>query len=786
MSDKDVDYSINADPTPFQKGMEQAAAAAKGGTDKIKGHFDQVGKAFDEVQKKLLVITAIVSGGAFFKAAIEQTNKMTGEAMSLSKRLGITGEQAAALNTALGDIGSDADTYIGAFDKFAKQIKTNEDSLRDMGLQTRDANGNLRDSQQLFQEALQKVTEYKPGLDQTTAAMTLFGKGVEDAMKLQRLNNDVIEQAKEKNQELGLTLTQEGVQASRAYKAAMNDVGDVLDAVQVNIGRAVMPVFTELGEYFAKSGPYVVNVFKIALTGLLGVFEVIKGAVKSVAGVIFEAINTIVDVGGLLSEIFSKMFSGDFSGAYAAAKNIGTRLGQAVTNAFANFVESGNDTEAAMKRHMERVWGEGTAVAAPKGGNKRMPKTETQETAKKDPGFMKYYEAALEEEKRLATERDAIHGMSKEAELKYWQDLLQYAQLTEGDKVAVTKKATEARIALLREEAQQANQLGELAVAAWQARELAKVQAAESDAQLQQQLGRIGQDELLRQEIDFEQRRAQIKRTAIEANLAALDPARDPVQVAQLNNQLETLETEHQAKLQQIRGQVAVQQMQVWNDLTDRMSGLWDKGIQAMLNGTLTFRGAMQAIFSELTGWFAKAVVGEMLKKWLAGKAAQLAATLTGIGAEKTAQAAGSAATVALKATEATAVVGANAAEAASGAAASQAPIPFVGPGLAAAAFAAVLAMVMGAKGQIKSARGGMDIPAGVNPLTQLHEKEMVLPAHIAQPMRDMLANGGPSGAAPTINLTGHPMPGNYFMIHRDSLVAAINSAHRDGALKLR
>lgn len=784
MSDKSVDYSVTADPTPFKQGMEAAASAAKGGADKIKGHFDQVGKAFEEVQKKLLVISAIVAGGTFFKEAIAATNKMTSETMNLSKRLGITGAEASALNTALGDIGSDSDTYIGAFDKFAKQIKTNEQGLRDMGLQTRDANGNLRESSQLFQEALQTVGQFKPGLDQTTAAMTLFGKGVDDAMKLQKLNNDVLEQARQKNEELGLTISQEGVEASKAYKAAMNDVGDVLNAVQVNIGRAVMPVFTELGEYFASTGPYVVAVFKGAITGLLGAFEAVKAAVKTVTGVIFEAFNTIIDVGGLLGEVFSKLWAGDFSGAYEAAKGVGARMAQAWRNAFANFIDSGNEAEAAMKRHMDRIWGKGTEVAKPKGGTRRMAEQDTEAKAKKDPSFMKYYEAALEEEKRLASERDAVHGLSKEAELKYWEDLLQYAQLTETDKVAVTKKASEARIALLRDEAQQANQLGELAVAAWQARELAKVQAAEADAQLQQQLGRIGQDDLLRQEIEFEERRAQIKRTAIEANLAALDPTRDTVQVAQLNNQLEALELEHQAKLQQIRGQVAIQQNQVWSDLTDRMSGLWDKGIQAMLNGTLTFKGAMQAIFTELAGWFARAVVGEMVKKWLAGKAAQLAASLAGITAEKSAQAAGSAATVAIKATEATAVVGANAAEAASGAAASQAPIPIVGPGLAAAAFAAVLAMVMGAKGQIKSARGGMDIPAGVNPLTQLHEQEMVLPKEQANVIRDMANGGGGSqGGAVNVTIAAHPMPGNYFMVHRDQLVAAIKSAKRSFAL---
>lgn len=43
----------------------------------------------------------------------------------------------------------------------------------------------------------------------------------------------------------------------------------------------------------------------------------------------------------------------------------------------------------------------------------------------------------------------------------------------------------------------------------------------------------------------------------------------------------------------------------------------------------------------------------------------------------------------------------------------------------------------------LPSAEGGFDIPAGVNPLTQLHEKEMVLPAEHAETIRSMGGGGG-------------------------------------------
>jgi hypothetical protein len=98
--------------------------------------------------------------------------------------------------------------------------------------------------------------------------------------------------------------------------------------------------------------------------------------------------------------------------------------------------------------------------------------------------------------------------------------------------------------------------------------------------------------------------------------------------------------------------------------------------------------------------------------------------------------------------------VTAHALEAGSGAAASQAGIPIVGPALAAAAMTAMVGTVMGLMSSMPSASGGFDIPAGLNPVTQLHEKEMVLPAHIAEPLRQNLAGGGGLGGDVHMHVT--------------------------------
>lgn len=757
-SNKNVDYTITADAAGFASAMDKAASSASRSADTIKSQFDQVGKAFEHVQGKMLMLAAVVGGGKFFKDAIADANKLTGETMALGKRLGLTGDDASALNTALGDIGSDSETYIGAFEKFAKQLKTNEDGLQAMGLQTRDANGHLRDSKTLFQEALQTVGEYRPGLDQTTAAMTLFGKGVDDAMKLQKLNNQLLEDAKAKNEELGFTVSQEGVAASKAYKAAMNDVGDVLTAVNNVVGQAVMPVFTELANYFASTGPYVINVFKGALTGLLVVFEYVKGAVKAVANVIFETLNFWMDAIPKLGEIIVKVIKGDYSGAAQAGKELGARIGQAFTNGFSEFVETGNSVDRAVQGHLQRVWGKGTPVAAPKGGGKTMGEFKPGSTAAakedkdKTPNAMPFYEEMLAQERELATQRDAIHGMSKEAELKFWSDILATAKLTGDEETAVAKKVSQARIELLKHEALQAQEIGKIALGQWQEQELGKVEIDAETARQRQAMGEITQQQLLQQELVFEDRKHQIRMTAAQSALQMLDPQKDPVQVAQLNAQLEGMELQHQQRMLQIRGQIAQQTKResdaFWTDITGRASRLWDQGIQAMMNGTLTWRNAMKAVGTEVIGWFASSVVKPMVMQWLFGEQAKTGATAAGTAQRWVLESMAAAKSAAIWAATAIKNIMTSAWSAMAAAWSAMVGIPVVGPALGVAAAAAAFAGVASIAGRVASAEGGYDIPAGVNPMTQLHEREMVLPARHADVIRAMADGGGAGGPA--------------------------------------
>lgn len=258
-------------------------------------------------------------------------------------------------------------------------------------------------------------------------------------------------------------------------------------------------------------------------------------------------------------------------------------------------------------------------------------------------------------------------------------------------------------------------------------------------------------DEQLALEIDHEQKVFQLKADSIRAQIALygeLSPER-----RRLLGELEVLEADHasrmdvmraeqQAKIKQHNRDVAKETRQMWVDALQPIGNAFDSVLQGMLQGTDSFRnlfiGAMDQLFSQFVS---NAI--NMGVQWLATQLGMTTATQAQNAIRLTSDATAATTGAAIASTAGTAQIATNAAVGASGAFAATAPIPFVGPALAPGVAAAAMAAILGFS-TLLSAEGGMDIPSGSNPLTQLHEEEMVLPAHLANPLRGLLAGAGP------------------------------------------
>jgi len=324
----------------------------------------------------------------------------------------------------------------------------------------------------------------------------------------------------------------------------------------------------------------------------------------------------------------------------------------------------------------------------------------------------------------------------------------------ESDLITLNNRRTDIEQANARKAAQAER---ELADALAQAREeLAQITSTATDADRQAAIERSYRDLRARlaaesdaDGVSLVDRLIDVK--AAQANLSALEVqwrqvtermrnAQEAIQTqqqagllteAQARQQIVTLQQQSATEMERLLptmqqaaqaiGPDAVNRVAAWRNelertrlVADELAPLWNRigegfgnALQGMVTGAQSFREALSNLFRQVADAFLQQIVIQPFQQWMAMQVRMLAMKLGFIQQEQTADVAASAAKVAQKTTETTAVVSMDAAKAGAGAAASQASIPVVGPGLAIAAMVAMVAAVMALLGGIKKFAGG-------------------------------------------------------------------------------
>lgn len=424
--------------------------------------------------------------------------------------------------------------------------------------------------------------------------------------------------------------------------------------------------------------------------------------------------------------------------------------------------------------------GIGTGVKDDKGGSKSSAKSKAEQEAKERQRQAEQAAKALadirykyaSEEKKVALDlQKALDEIEKSkmtvdekaaAKVKAEKDASDKIIAIRLKEFEEYKKAREEQIDNYQQQAQRLYEIeAERIQAEYDAKKISNVRKVQLEKQLEDQLREIKRQGLL-------------ERLALENEQTGITGKQGNQN--QITNNISDLETDQKVADTKSMGLISDAEMKdfeaKFGGFTSRLSNLWEQGIQSLMNGTLTWSNATKAVLADM-GAFALQSATKELQGWLRIQAIKLARKLGFVGAETAAEASGQAAqtgaTIAgeatrtgvtaaggltrlgLKAAEAVKGIMMSAWEAMAGAFKAMVSIPYIGPVLAVGAGAAAFGLVAGLAGKIKSARGGYDIPSGVNPVTQLHEDEMVLPSQHANTIREMgkaMRSGASFGAA--------------------------------------
>jgi hypothetical protein len=682
---EEISVKIGAQIAGLTAGMAEAQTAVTGAVTEMKGSLASLTEVAGAVMAPFLALTALLAGGAIFKDAIGGTIEWTNGVVQLSKRLGITTEEASGLKVALDHLGISSDEYGSIVGKVTRQMRTHSAAFNELGIKTKDANGEWRNSQAIMTDVIDKLSHMKEGTDRNITAMALMGGRVGDTTNLLRLTSDMLAESAKKAERFHLIVGPDGEAKMLAYKSGMADLRLIGESLKVQIGDALLPVLTDLGSWFGEHGPAMTEIFKNAINVIRIVFAGFKGDLQNLSDSLQGFFNQINIASDAMGKSFAAMAHGDFFMAQMA-----------IADGFRDIRNQGMLTAAGIAENVKNMGEEVANIlnpAAP-GKSKAGKGTDSLDgddlTGKKDAARQKEWELAqagyrLEEAQAYDSE-DEIIGIKAKAQAKALELFGQYSK-------EYLAASTDLQNALNKED-----------------RDAAK----------------IGRD----------------------VAKAALD-----------------------------------ERKRDWETLFSGISKGIETSVLGVIQGTQSMAQAMRKLLQSITLEY----INMGVKTLIAHKAAELAKT--GATAQGTAQRVALEQWAAIKAVaigawQAIARIGQYAIEGAAAAFKSIAAIPIVGPFMAPAAAAAAGIVIMGFAGHVASAEGGYDVPRGLNPMTQLHSSEMVLPAALADRIRAMTDGGagGGSGGDVHFNVTAIDAKGvkQFFDQHGDHIVRVIKGKQRD------
>ena len=239
-----VEYVLKITGGKSPETIKKLSKQLKGTLKELKGLGKQSAKSFNEFRKNSRKASEAVKGlqGAFTKlsigiggtaAAFVGMNKViadsVNEIVDASTRSGIATDTLAGLRLAAEGSGKSFSDLERGLDNFTKKIiDANKDTSQSakeflaLGISVKDANGNLRSSNDVFNETIKRLSRVEDATQKNAIAMKLFGRSGRALIQSGALESldDFVGKAKE----LGIALDEEGVQKAAEFQRGMADL----------------------------------------------------------------------------------------------------------------------------------------------------------------------------------------------------------------------------------------------------------------------------------------------------------------------------------------------------------------------------------------------------------------------------------------------------------------------------------------------------------------------------------------------------------------------------------
>lgn len=298
--------------------LEKAAKSANATMEHIGAVADQVAAGAQKLAGKTRGLSTAAQAGLAGIAGLGYKAITSADDLNtLSKQSGISTRDLQKLQYAADLIDVDPDNVIGGLTKMKKNMtSTSKDTVAAwdrIGVSTRDANGELRNSTDVFYETLEGLSKISNETERDALAMQLFGKSADQLAGIVDDGGKAFRELGDQAEELGYVLDQETLDS-------LNSVNDKLDELKMKASgtlavsgakavEALAPVIDKVVgsvssvlEAIGRMSPEQIQLI-IGVLAALAAISPIAGAIANIAGAVANVNEALPVLKKLLGDV---------------------------------------------------------------------------------------------------------------------------------------------------------------------------------------------------------------------------------------------------------------------------------------------------------------------------------------------------------------------------------------------------------------------------------------------------------------------------------------------------
>ena len=255
--------------------------------------LQKLGKGAEDVANKTKALS--MAAGAFGVAMLGNaynSAKAADELATLSRNTGFSVEELQKMQYASDLVDVSLDQMTGAATRLTKQMGSGSKVFEELGVAIYDADGNMRDSTEVFYESLQALSQIENETERDAKAMELFGKSANDLSGIIDDGGEALKDYGDEAEELGLILGEDDVDAA-------NEFNDAIDKAKARVSAA----FTKMGSALAKSLVPMLEKLLAIVTKVVTWFSNLNGGTQKLILVIVGLVAAISPLAAIITKV---------------------------------------------------------------------------------------------------------------------------------------------------------------------------------------------------------------------------------------------------------------------------------------------------------------------------------------------------------------------------------------------------------------------------------------------------------------------------------------------------